>query len=822
MRIRLFSIALCLLATSRLLQAQGSAEDYRRARVLDELLSSSFHWGGVWPRWEEGEASFWFRIDEGAALRVDTANGHKSPLYDKQALDRAMEKAGLNPPGELVGVRIQGTGVDLWFDSEDRIVRWDPKHSRPLSFETLEVSQSFRLKALEFVPRSRDLGGAARIVFFNRTPRPLALRWMNRRGSRQRYATIGPGQSVTQSTFQGHAWLLVDEEKAPRAAFVAGEGASIAWVDENTRIPKSPPYRIPGISPDGLWRAITKKGDLYLREMESGVEHRITHDAQASNAFRNDFHWAPDSRHFVAVKLKRGDQRTIHLIESSPPRQLQPKLHTLRYSKPGDRIDHPSLWLVDIATFSAKEIPSALYPNPWSLSRFHWEEDSRSFSFLYNQRGHQILRIVRVAVDKKTPTLVMEERSKTFIDYAGKLFLEHLPKTHEFVWMSERSGWNHLWLVDARSGAARPITKGPWVVRSVERIDAVKRELWFWGSGMNPGEDPYHLHFCRVNLDGSGFRVLTAGDGTHEVEISPEGRFFIDSWSRVDLPPRSALREMRTGKLICKLAEARVERLEAAGFRYPERFVAKGRDGKTDIHGVIYRPTRYHKNDHYPVIESIYAGPQGASVPKTFAPFREQQRLAELGFIVVQIDGMGTSYRSKAFHDVCWKNLGDAGFPDRIAWIRAAAKNDPAMDLERIGIYGGSAGGQNALRALLAHPKFYRVAVADCGCHDNRMDKIWWNELWMGWPIGPHYAEQSNVTQAYHLEGKLLLIVGELDRNVDPASTMQVVHALIHEDKDFDLLVMPGRGHGAGNSPYARRRREDFFVRHLLGREPRW
>src|SRR5690606_27222665 len=219
----------------------------------------------------------------------------------------------------------------------------------------------------------------------------------------------------------------------------------------------------------------------------------------------------------------------------------------------------------------------------------------------------------------------------------------------------------------------------------------------------------------------------------------------------------------------------------------------------------------------YPVIEQIYAGPQDFHVPKAFRPYHGAQEMAELGFIVVQIDGMGTNWRSKAFHDVCWKNLGDSGFPDRIAWLKAASECDPEMDLERgVGIYGGSAGGQSALRALLAFGDFYTVAAADCGCHDNRMDKIWWNELWMGWPIGPHYEEQSNVTQAHKLQGKLLLTVGELDRNVDPASTMQVVDALIKADKDFELIVFPGGGHGSGGSPYGQRRRTEFFVRHLL------
>jgi dienelactone hydrolase len=226
----------------------------------------------------------------------------------------------------------------------------------------------------------------------------------------------------------------------------------------------------------------------------------------------------------------------------------------------------------------------------------------------------------------------------------------------------------------------------------------------------------------------------------------------------------------------------------------------------------------------YPVIESIYAGPQGQFVPKSFQAVYSPMILAELGFIVVQIDGMGTNWRNKAFHDVCWKNLGDSGFPDRMKWIKAAAAKYPEFNLSKgVGIYGGSAGGQSSTRAVLAHPDFYSVAVSDCGCHDNRMDKVWWNELWMSWPIGPHYAEQSNSNpeMVKRLKGKLMLTVGEMDENVDPASTMQVVAALIKANKDFDFLMVPGGGHGAGESPYGQRRRADFFVRHLMGVEPR-
>jgi dipeptidyl aminopeptidase/acylaminoacyl peptidase len=255
------------------------------------------------------------------------------------------------------------------------------------------------------------------------------------------------------------------------------------------------------------------------------------------------------------------------------------------------------------------------------------------------------------------------------------------------------------------------------------------------------------------------------------------------------------------------------------GWHAPELFVAKGRDGRTDIWGVIVKPTNFDPAKKYPVIENIYAGPQGSFVPKSFSSFNPMMAQADLGFIVVQIDGMGTSNRSKAFHDVAWKNLGDAGFPDRILWHKAVAAKYPWYDITRVGIYGTSAGGQNSLGGMLFHPEFYKAAVTAAGCHDNRMDKIWWNEQWMGWPLGPEYSASSNVDNAHRLQGHVLLVVGEMDNNVDPSSTMQVVNQLIKHNKDFDLLYIPGAGHGSGGA-YGEHKRFDFFVRHLLGVNP--
>jgi len=303
------------------------------------------------------------------------------------------------------------------------------------------------------------------------------------------------------------------------------------------------------------------------------------------------------------------------------------------------------------------------------------------------------------------------------------------------------------------------------------------------------------------------------------VVFSKDHAYFVDSWQRVDLAPTAELRRSEDNKLIVALDKGDTSALCAAGFYPPEVFVAKGRDGKTDIWGTITKPLNFDPKKKYPVIENIYAGPQGSFVPKTFSALAPDQALAELGFIVVHIDGMGTSNRSKAFHDVAWKNLGDAGFPDRILWHKAAAAKYPWYDISRVGIFGTSAGGQNSLAALLFHPEFYKVVVTNSGCHDNRMDKMWWNEQWMGYPIGPQYEASSNVVNAHKLQGNALIIIGEMDSNVDPASSLQVVNALVKAHKHFDMMYIPGQNHGVGILA-SEHYRDDYFVHHLLGVEP--
>ena len=711
--------------------------------------------------------------------------------------------------------------------------------------------------------RSLDGGEETSVLFVNATMNEVELWWVPADGPERSYGKLAAGAQRRQHTFAGHAWRIADSQSASRALFVASATPSVARIDARTKAPRAPTpaesqaaadrkakgngdsRRVDNIrgansspagretagrgprsqSPDGRWTL--EVVDFNLRLVENRADgDMLTSDGTAEDAYGGPFLWSPDGRFVVAWQTFAAPERSVHLIESSPRDQLQPKLHTFPYAKPGDPLPQRRPRIVSLSERRvvplANELEQILAAQTWSLDGPRWRPDSSEFTFTHHQRGHQLTRIFAVTPTTGAFRAVIEERSPTFFDYAHKQFLHWLDKTGEALWMSERDGHNHVYLYDTANGSVKhQITRGDWVVRGVERVDEEKRQLWLRVSGMDPQQDPYQLHLIRIGLDGGGLTRLTQSDGSHRWRFSPDGRYLLATWSRVDQPPVVELRRTDTGELICEVERADVSRLIETGWRAPERFVAKGRDGRTDIHGVVIRPTNFDPARRWPVVEQIYAGPQSAYVPKEWGSQSGPRQIAELGFVVVMIDGMGTSQRSKAFHDVCHKNLGDAGFPDRIAWIKALAAKYPELDSSRVGLYGGSAGGQNAVRGLIAHGDFYRVAVADCGCHDNRMDKVWWNELWMGWPVGPHFEEQSNAAQAHRLSGRLLLIVGELDRNVDPASTMQVVDALVRADKDFDLLVIPGAGHGAAETPYGRRRRADFLVRHLLGVEPR-
>ena len=573
-------------------------------------------------------------------------------------------------------------------------------------------------------------------------------------------------------------------------------------------------------SPDGKWTALVRENNIVIRsKTDSSQEIQLSKDGTASNSY-GMLTWSPDSKSLVAFRIEPGDEKEVYLVESSPSGGGRAVLHKRPYPLAGDKFTSFELNLFNIE--DRAQIKPGVDPIDFDYPVLHWFPDGRNFAYRKVDRGHQRLRVIRVDSQTGKATNLVDEKTNTFIwtAHTENLTLDlinWLKDSDELIYVSEKDGWRHLYLVDAKNGGIKnAITSGEYVIRGIDRIDEKNRQVWFNACGKNPDQDPYFLHYYRVNFDGTNLVALTEGNGNHSVQFSPDRKYLIDTYSRVDTPPVHELRRTSDGKLVCQLEKADISELEATGFKPLETFVAKGRDGKTDIWGVICRPKDFDPTKKYPVIESVYAGPQGAYVPKSFVGRGMFAALADLGFIVVQADGMGTANRSKAFHDVCWHNLKDAGFPDRIQWIKSAAEKYPYMDLNRVGIYGTSAGGQNSTGGMLFHPEFYKAAVSACGCHDNRMDKSSWNEQWMGYPVGPQYAESSNIDNAAKLQGKLLLIVGEMDDNVPPESTMRLVNALIKADKDFELLVVPGANHGMGGE-YGVRRMRDFFVRNFLG-----
>src|SRR5262245_32318050 len=774
-KISLFCLLLLVPATA---QGQGTVADYERSQALRLRFQGLAINISERANWIEGTNRFWYRkaVKGGNEfVLVDAQTLAKKPAFDHERLAASLSSASGD---KFVALNLPFTSISF-VDAE-----------RSIEFVASGSNWQCDLSSYS----CKKLGPAVQGQF-GRPPED---------DSPQEYGNDVYDGMVELSPQQGQQRRPAQEE------------------DRNRDARK--------VSPDGKWEALIQNFNVFLREKGSSQTLALSYDGSEGNYYTlASITWAPDSKHLAAYRVRPGYRRQVHYVESSTSDQLQPKLSTRDYAKPGDTIDVAQPVLFDTATRKQLIIDNSLFPNAYSLSNPKWWKDSRAFTFEYNQRGHQVYRVIEVDAATGNARALVDEQTQTFFSYrpltgnlreTGTRYRYDVADGKEIVWASERDGWRHLYLFDGATGKLKnQITKGNWVVRAVDKVDEDKRQIWFQAGGMYPGKDPYFTHYYRINFDGSGLIALTEADGNHAVAYSSDMKYYVDTWSRVDLAPFSELRLVEDKKVLLELERGDASELTKSGWRAPEVFTSTGRDGKTEIWGIIIRPTNFDPSKKYPVIENIYAGPQGSFVPKVFTAYSQMQSVAELGFIVVQIDGMGTANRSKAFHDVAWKNLGDAGFPDRILWHKAVAAKYPYYDITRVGIYGTSAGGQSSTGGMLFHPEFYKAAVSNSGCHDNRMDKIWWNEQWMGWPLGPHYAASSYVNNAHRLEGKLLLVVGEMDTNVDPASTLQVVNALIKANKNFDLLFVPGGGHGAGGN-FGQRMLSDFFVHHLLGVEP--
>ena len=575
------------------------------------------------------------------------------------------------------------------------------------------------------------------------------------------------------------------------------------------------------VSPDSTMRAYIKNDNIYVSRRDGSEERQLSYDGTLGHYYSSYIQWSPDGKYVAANRIVPVPQkRYVYYVESSPVNQLQPILHQQEYAKPGDELMRKKPCIYEVATGRAIIPDDTLFPHPYDIYGPEWSRDGHTVIFEYNERGHKVYRVLEINVETGNVRTVIEEKSSTYINY-NRRFRQSILEGKQMIWMSERDNWNHLYLYDVAKGKViRQITKGEWVVRQVLRVDEEKRIIYFTASGMNPEEDPYLIHYYRIGIDGKNLTCLTPENGTHRAQFNESYTYLLDTYSRVDMAPISVVRSVAHPEKIYEITRADISRLKENGWVAPEVFVAPGRDGVTPMWGIIQRPTNFDPTHKYPIIEYIYAGPGDAYTPKSFNSYNwTTSALAELGFIVVQLDAMGTSYRGKKFEETCYKNLKDAGFPDRIQWIRAAAAKYPYMDADNVGIFGCSAGGQESTAAVLWHGDFYKAAYSACGCHDNRMDKIWWNEQWMGYPVDSSYVECSNVENASKLNRPLMLVVGEMDDNVDPASTMQLVNALIKANKDFELVVLPGAHHTMGDS-YGDHKRYDFFVRNLLHVDP--
>lgn len=588
------------------------------------------------------------------------------------------------------------------------------------------------------------------------------------------------------------------------------------------------------VSPDGRHIAFLRDNNVWIKDLAAsgsgayvpsgspvrGVERQLSFDGTEQYAYA-EIYWSPDSRKIASIKREYVKERQIPLRESAPEDGIQPKLRWLDYAKPGDRLPQAVPALFDVCSGESTAIDTAPFTDQYFLNFGQWSGGSEYFTFEYNRRGHQLYQLVAVDAADGTCRILAEESTSTFVYYYD--LYRHYMDCGDILWISERDDWRHLYRIDGATGAMTLLTSGSWNVREIYDVNEEGGYVLFAANGMNAvnerggrprGEDPYNKHLLKLDLASLEITDLTPEEANHIVTFNSDRTLFTDVYSRPDMAPVSLLRDIE-GNTVMELQKADISALLATGWTMPEVFVAKGRDGKTDIWGTIFRPSGFDPGKRYPVVEYIYAGPHDSFVLKDFHAYLRFSRLVELGFIVVTIDGMGTDNRSKSFQDVCWRNLRDSGYPDRILWIKAAAGKYKCMDISNVGVYGYSAGGQSTLAALLFFGDFYKVGVALCGCHDNRMDKIWWNEQWMGYPIGPWYSDNSNVDNAWRLQGKLLLINGEMDDNVDPASTLQVVRALVKADKDFEQFYLPGYTHNLGDD-YVTRKVFEFFHKNII------
>jgi len=612
------------------------------------------------------------------------------------------------------------------------------------------------------------------------------------------------------------------------------------------------PEHEPGaLSPDGKREAFIRDWNLWLRDVATGKETQLTTDGVENFGYATDnagwkhtdnaiVAWSPDSKQIATFQQDQRKTGDMYLIKT---RVGHPELETWKYPLVGDKdVTMIERVIIDVATHKVTRLDMPPDQHRSTLcddvscgpdggwDDVAWAPDGKTLAFVSTSRDHkhEWFRIADTATGKVRT--VFEESVPTYYESGnGAVNWRYLPETGEAIWFSERNNWGNLYLYDLGTGKLKhAITTGEGNVTEVLKVDPKTRTVWFRGVGRTAGVNPYYQQFFKVSLDGGAPLLLTPEAADHTVALSPDGRLFVDAYSTPTVPPVTVLRGADDGHTVAPVARADITRLKAAGWVAPIPFTVKARDGKTDLYGMMFKPSHFDPSKKYPIIDYIYPGPQTGSVRgRSFSPARgDHQALAELGFIVVAIDGMGTPWRSKAFHDAYFEHVEDNTLPDQVAGVKELGQRHPWIDLDRVGVWGHSGGGNATAGAMFHYPDFFKVGWAESGNHDNRNYEDDWAEKWQGLLVTgkdgtTNYDAQANQSFAKNLKGRLMLVHGTLDDNVPPSNTLLVADALIKANKDFDLLMIPNVHHGyAEATPYATRRRWDYFVQYLAGDTP--
>lgn len=592
-------------------------------------------------------------------------------------------------------------------------------------------------------------------------------------------------------------------------------------------------------SPDGQWIAYADKGNLFIKSTKTGETKQLSKEGRKNYEYasyygwgdimegengerekRFNVQWSPDSKWIQTYICDLTKGQKMYLLDWSVDTLYRARLLSYYRGSPGDTdMVYMTPVLFNIET--GEELRKDEFRNV-NQTALEWSKEPGLIYIENRRRGYQQVDLYLYDVLNKKQELLYSETSSTNIDnYSSEVVNEW----SKIIITSEREGWKQLYLLDINPKKLERLTNGPYYVNSVLHIDKKTKNILFTASGKEQGRNPYLQHLYRINTDKKEVILLTPENAHHDVSVSPDGKYFVDNISALDMPTRTVLRETTGGKIISELSKANIDELVAMNYRFPEAFTTTGRDGVTTIYGAIWKPSHFDVSKKYPVIDQSYTGPHTNMFPRSFAAGigRNNQALAELGFIVVTVDGLGTAGRSKAFHNVSYKNMGK-NLTDHVLAIKELGKRYAWIDTSRVGIFGHSAGGYDAGHAVLEFPDFYKVAVASSADHDFRMEKDWWPEMYMGWPVDSTYNQVSNITMAGNLKGKLLIVHGGIDENVNPSATFKLAEALVKSDKEFDMLIFPSQHHGYQGkfNDYFIKKLWNYFVEHLLGVKPVW